>query len=284
MSANSKIEWTEHTFNPWWGCEKVSPGCTHCYAESFSKRVGFAIWGHGTERRYFGVKHWSEPVKWDNTARTLGVMHRVFCGSMCDVLEDRDGLTDPRMTAFDLADATPNLLWLFLTKRPENAVAMLPTRWRKSWPRNVALGVTIEDQPRLELRMPNVMNIHQAFPGVSMFASCEPLLSSLEWRIPGLNWANDTMEYFDWVIGGGESGNGCRQMEISWIRKLRNDCEERTDMGRPWPVPFLFKQWGGRLPGGPRELDGRTWDGIPILSYGPQLPGVKCFGADEVSA
>jgi protein gp37 len=298
MSANSKIEWTEHTFNPWWGCSKVSPGCANCYAESFSKRVGFKIWGQDAERRYFGDKHWSEPVKWDREAAKLGVMHRVFCGSMCDIFEDRPGLEDPRLTVFDLAEATPNLLWLFLTKRPQNANDMIPSRWRAKWPRNAMLGVTIEDQPRLEERMPYIAALSVIFPGIKVFASCEPLLSALDWHD---HW----LEHFVWIIGGGESGHHARPMHPDWIRKLRNDCESRRDMGRPWPLPFLFKQWGeycqwsqttdeaavrfgaqpdraiklGKRDAG-RLLDGRTWDGIPILTYGPQLPGVTCCGAE----
>ncbi len=285
---DSKIEWTEHTFNPWWGCTKVSEGCTHCYAESFAKRTGHQVWGNDASRRYFGDKHWSEPVKWNAAAEKLGVMHRVFCGSMCDILEDRPGLEDPRATAFDLAEALPNLLWLFLTKRPENLRAFLPTRWAGNgrWPRNVMCGVTIENQLALIKRIPFIRDFQREFVGASMFASCEPLLSGLDWEESNTNHLN----FFDWVIGGGESGHGARPMHPDWIRKLRDDCQNRTDMCRPWPVPFLFKQWGeyewcegecsrvDKAIAG-RSLYGRTWDGVPTLPYGPQLPGVESYGA-----
>ncbi len=96
MGENSSIEWTEHTFSPWWGCVKVSEGCAHCYAETWAKRTGFKVWGQDSERRFFGQAHWSHIAKWNDAARKLGVMHRVFCGSMCDILEDREDVIDER--------------------------------------------------------------------------------------------------------------------------------------------------------------------------------------------
>ena len=335
MSANSKIEWTEHTFNPWWGCEKISEGCANCYACTLSKRTGNDLWGKDAPRRFFGDAHWSEPLKWDAAARKLGVMHRVFCGSMCDILEDREDLIGPRERAFRLADDTPNLLWLFLTKRPENARAFFPCRWAGNgkWPRNVMFGLTIENQPRLDERMPHVVDFQREFVGSRIFASCEPLLSALNWQPvadrrygPGYN-ANSWLQYLDWVIGGGESGAKARPSHPTWFRKLRDDCVNRDDMGRPWPVPFLFKQWGEWLPiatprmdakigdtllihpngtaetatwsdvmesrntvwaaqrvgkkAAGRSLDGRTWDEVPYLPYGPQLPGLENYGSTK---
>jgi protein gp37 len=312
---DSKIEWTEHTFNPWWGCTKVSEGCAHCYAESFAKRVGFSatgskfpIWGDTARRRCFGEEHWQEPLQWQAEAAKPGVMHRVFCGSMCDIFEEQTSLAPDdfaamafaRVRVLGLTKHTPNLLWLFLTKRIENAAALLPAQWQGNgnWPRNVMIGVTIENNERLRERMPHVAALRRLFPGIQTFASCEPLLSFLEWDFrPGRYW----LQYLDWVIGGGESGHGARPMHPDWIRKLRDDCAKRTDMGRPWPLPFLFKQWGEYHPltrtdgihespfGGQammrvgkheagRLLDGRTWDGVPTLEYGPQLPGVENYG------
>lgn len=357
MSKDSSIEWTEHTFNPWWGCTKVSEGCVHCYAESFAKRTGFSatgskftIWGDTARRRFFGEKHWQEPLKWQAEAAKLGVMHRVFCGSMCDIFEEQVSLAPDdfaamafaRVRVLGIVKHTPNLLWLFLTKRIENAAALLPPQWQGgNWPRNVIVGVTIENQKRLDERMPHVAGFKREFVGASVFASCEPLLSSLEWDFrPGRYW----LQYLDWVIGGGESGPGARPMHPDWIRKLRDDCANRDDMGRPWPLPFLLKQWGEWAPkqvfsgisewdkapahglvyarGGfdsvtgrdmpdpefglracdldgndgaaaiarigksaaGRTLDGRTHDGIPMLPYGPQLPGLPNYGACKAKA
>ena len=97
MGSNSEISWTDHTFNPFWGCTKVSPACDRCYAETFSKRVGysetgskFPIWGKDAKRRFFGAEHWEEPLKWNGAAEKEGVRKRVFCGSMCDVMEESE--------------------------------------------------------------------------------------------------------------------------------------------------------------------------------------------------
>ena len=121
MGVETKIAWTDHTFNPWWGCVKVSPGCANCYAETFAKRTGHAVWGAETDRRFFGDKHWAEPVKWNLAAAKAGVRRRVFCGSMCDVFEGpRPLLDDWRDQLWTLIRYTPNLDWLLLTKRPES--------------------------------------------------------------------------------------------------------------------------------------------------------------------
>jgi protein gp37 len=89
MGKNSRIEWTHHTFNPWWGCTKVSDACKHCYAEAWSKRVGQNLWGIKANRRFFGENHWSQPLKWNAEARHARERFRVFCASMADVFEDR---------------------------------------------------------------------------------------------------------------------------------------------------------------------------------------------------
>jgi protein gp37 len=303
VGKNSEIAWTHHTFNPWWGCTKVSPACDRCYAETWAKRCGLDVWGKDAARRFFGDKHWAEPLTWNRAAAELGVMHRVFCGSMCDFFENRMDLDEHRLRVFRMVPETPNLLWLFLSKRPLQAVQMLPREWQKQWPRNVMIGVTIEDQQRLDLRMPNVVLLHEQFPGVLTFASCEPLLSALDWSEPANRGTgvsrNHYLQYFDWVVAGGESGAHARPCHPDWARKLRDDCVSRDDMCRPWPLPFLWKQRGefchwsqttndvaailGSMPDGPirlgknrsgRLLDGREWNELPRLPYGPQSPEV----------
>lgn len=109
MGKNSKIEWTHHTWNPWWGCVKVSQGCEHCYAETFAKRTGHSIWGPAktTQRRTFGDKHWAEPLKWDADAAKAGERHRVFCASMADVFEDHPQLHAERPRLWSLIAQTP---------------------------------------------------------------------------------------------------------------------------------------------------------------------------------
>src|SRR6266568_918004 len=114
MSANSSIEWTDHTFNPWWGCVKVSPGCEHCYAELLSNRYGHRVWGPAktTARRMFGDAHWLEPLVWNDAAEREGKRKRVFCASMADVFEPHHGIVQARIRLFDLIAATPWLDWL----------------------------------------------------------------------------------------------------------------------------------------------------------------------------
>jgi SAM-dependent methyltransferase len=106
MGADSKIEWTDHTFNPWWGCTKVSPGCDHCYAEALAKRYGHNVWGAGNQRRVMSQKHWQEPFKWNERARKAGRVDRVFCASMADVF-DNEAPEQWRMALWQVIRGTP---------------------------------------------------------------------------------------------------------------------------------------------------------------------------------
>ena len=269
LAKNSRIEWTTHTFNPWWGCVKVSPACKHCYAEAWAKRVGSRVWGIKAERRFFGDKHWAEPIKWDAAAAEAGERPRVFCASMADVFEDRRDLDDARLRLWELIEATPNLDWLLLTKRPELVRKMVP--WGQSWPTNIWLGTTVEDQEWAEERLPHLAEI----PAAVRFISAEPLLGPL-------NISRWLGEHIDWVITGGESGPKARPSSPSWILDLLNQCMASE-------VPFHFKQWGDWAPGqglnlakarashaadgtmmlrvgkkaAGRLLDGAIWDGLP---------------------
>ena len=146
--AESSIEWVStpranggrapgYTFNPWWGCVEVSPGCAHCYARTFSKRVGSAKWGKDETRRFFGDSHWNEPRKWNAAAAEMGERRKVFCASMADVFEDRADLGSQRARLFALIEETPHLDWLLLTKRPQNVRSMVPLRWLDAWPASV---------------------------------------------------------------------------------------------------------------------------------------------------
>jgi len=275
MAKNSAIEWTHHTFNPWWGCTKVSPGCKNCYAEAFARRVGRDIWGTRAERRFFGESHWREPHKWNSEAVTEGVRRRVFCASMADVFENRPELTPLRERLWGLIAETPALDWLLLTKRPERVLKSVP--WGDKWPANVWAGVTAENQRWALRRVPLLLEL----PAAVRFLSCEPLLGSLDLSA----WLIGTPRV-DWVIAGGESGHKARPMNPEWARQLRNQCLAAS-------VPFHFKQWGHWRPDDAaaapmrrrvaieqpdgrtvtlvrlskslagRDLDGRTWDELP---------------------
>ena len=223
MAKESKISWTHATFNPWWGCTKVSPGCDRCYAETFSKRLGQKIWGPQSGRRFFGDKHWNEPKKWNTEAKTSGKSFRVFCASMADVFEDRRDLDIHRERLFHLIDDTPALTWMVLTKRPENMIRLAPTQWQNGWPHNVWAGTIVEGKKQEETRGSALADV----PTLVHFYSVEPLLERLVLgNLP------------EWVIVGGESGAGCRPMDVEWARILQRQCYSEN-------VPFFMKQLGG---------------------------------------
>lgn len=266
MGAATKIEWTAtvrpdgtvspgYTFNPWWGCVKVSPGCANCYAEAFDRRthgtakhtdargvVREPHWGKDAPRRFFGDKHWRQPLAWNRAAELAGERRRVFCASMADVFEDRPDLVEPRARLFSLIDATPSLDWLLLTKRPEN-IGRLATPWcvENGALHNVWLGTTVENQEQADLRIPHLLRV----PAAVRFLSVEPLLGPVD-LTPWLDeegYDPDAtpdvvpLTPIDWVIVGGESGPGARPMHPEWARSLRDQCR---DAG----VPFFFKQEG----------------------------------------
>lgn len=235
MAKDSSIEWTHHTFNPWWGCVKVSPGCQHCYAETFSKRVGQEIWGKDGPRRFFGAVQWKAPIKWNAEATADGERRRVFCASMSDVFEERADLDPWRTKLWELIIETPMLDWLLLTKRPENIGEMVP--WTTDWPENVWLGTTVETQKYVDERLPHLLK-HKS---KVRFLSCEPMLGEVDlkhWIKPN---RSKGLHGIDWIIAGGESGALARAMNPDWARKLR-------DQALSEGIPFHFKQWGQWAP------------------------------------
>lgn len=222
MGENSAISWTTHTFNPWWGCVKISPACTNCYAAAFDHRLGGEHWGPKSGRKFFGDKHWDGPRKWNASCQRRGVRERVFCASMADVFEDRPELIEHRARLYKLIDETPHLDWLLLTKRPENIADFYPVKWNAVTPHNVWLGTTVENQEYADERIPHLLDV----PAVVHFLSCEPLLGPVNL----LGW----IDALSWVIAGCESGHGARPTSVEWLRFLRDQCAGR--------IPFLLKQ------------------------------------------
>ena len=250
MAENSKIAWTDHSFNPWWGCVKVSEGCKHCYAETFSKRTGNDIWGVDKPRRFFGDKHWSDPLKWSANAEKAGVRAKVFCASMADVLEDRLDLAEPRKRLADLIKETPYLDWLLCTKRIENAYEMMAESKMCTLIGapldNVWLGTTVENQKQADIRIPQLV----AIPARIKWLSVEPMLEKIDLQLEVRNYGRDFdthSERIDWVIVGGESGLGCRPFDWDWARDIRDQCKSAD-------VSFFMKQGGGH-PNKRHELD-----------------------------
>lgn len=255
MAENTKIEWTDHTFNPWIGCTKVGPGCDHCYAENLmDTRMGVASWRPGAERVRTKEANWKMPLRWNAQADAFMAQHgrrqRVFCASLADVF---DNAVDPQWRAdlFELIAATPNLDWLLLTKRIGNVGNMLPvpSDFDRHFP-NVWIGATIVNQAEADRDIPKLL----AVPARVRFLSMEPLLGPVNlhaWLCTHGDtakpeqhmgsWCTPRNDSVSWVIVGGESGPGARPMHPDWARSLRDQCE---DAG----VPFLFKQWGEWMP------------------------------------
>ena len=241
---NSRIEWTDHTFNPWWGCVNVSPACDRCYAETLAKRTGHAVWGKDAPRRFFGVKHWQQPPAWNREAAAKGERQRVFCASMADVFEQNYAVTQTRTALFGLIEATPMLDWLLLTKRPANINRMVPSDWRTHPPSNVWFGTTVESPDYLWR-----VEALQQTNAVVRFISYEPALADVRWPLDGIHW----------LIAGGESGAQFRGVDPAWMRSAR---DQATAAG----VAFFFKQWGGLRPKtAGSELDGREWKELPTI-------------------
>lgn len=222
MAENSKIEWTTHTFNPWVGCQKVSPGCDHCYAEAMmDHRYHRVEWGPHGERKRTSAANWHLPIKWAKQAN--GTRPRVFCASLADWLDNKV----PQQWRVDLAEliyATPRLDWLLLTKRIENYRKLAP--WSKA-PPNVWLGITCEDQEYYDKRWPILREIAAEVKFVSYEPALGPLC--LGTHAP------------DWIICGGESGKDARYMQPTWAADVRDQCD---NLG----AAFFMKQMTGKKP------------------------------------
>lgn len=221
MGETSAIEWTDATFNPWWGCTRISPACDGCYADTWALRLGMKLWDNG-QYRTFGPKHWAEPLKWNARAKREGKRLRVFCASMADVF-DKDAPESERQKLWELIEATPHLNWLLLTKRVGNVLRMIPVRWRQQLPKNVWLGISVVTMAEVVRDVPKL----QAIPAYIRFLSMEPLIEDV--------WMEHYLDGIHWVIVGGESGRKPRPMLPAWADNIRLDCEI---VG----VSFFFKQ------------------------------------------
>ncbi|MDK9702536.1 MAG: phage Gp37/Gp68 family protein [Sulfuritalea sp.] len=224
MAEQTAIAWCDATFNPWWGCAKVSSGCDFCYAEAFDHRTGGDHWGPRRTPRVMSDRNWREPLRWQRRAEETGVRRRVFCGSMCD-WADKNAPAGQRDRLWELIRATPDLDWLLLTKRAPNIARCLPGDWGEGYP-NVWLGVTVEDRRH---GLPRIEHLRR-IPARVRFLSIEPLLEDLgRLDLRGIQWA----------IVGGESGPHARPMEAAWVESLQQQCDAAG-------AAFFFKQWGGR--------------------------------------
>lgn len=301
MGEDSKIEWTDHTFNPWIGCEKISPGCDHCYAERGSRRLGaqhgLKLWQG--DHFFTSEAYWKKPLLWNRKAALFATEEpahraRVFCGSHCDVAEDLPLHVVPRFRLATTMRDTPHLLWLLLSKRPQNFRPLFPP-WVWDLP-NVMAGCTVEDEKRAEERIPEILGLG-ARGGT--LVSYEPALEFVDFRpymAPqaiglamahhdltghlcsghgtqagceqcGLAW--ESGDGIDWLICGGESGPGARLFDLAWARAVRDQCAE---MG----TTFFMKQIGSR-PWSVSELRPRHPKGGDESEWPKDLRGLRAF-------
>jgi protein gp37 len=248
MAQTSSIEWTETTWNPVTGCQKISPGCKHCYAERMAKRLK----AMGQPRYSNGFKVTlqddlvTKPLSW-KTGRII------FVNSMSDLFH-KDVPSDFILRCFEVMNKASQHQFQVLTKRPERVIEMARSIM---WSDNIWIGTSVENNDYVR-RARTIAKV----PAAIRFLSIEPLLGPVT-RLPLSN--------IEWVIVGGESGPGARPMEADWVRKIRDRCVR-------YEVPFFFKQWGGvQKSKTGRLLDGRTWNELPI-EHGAALLGNKKAG------
>ncbi len=227
------ISWCHYTLNPWEGCEKISPACDFCYAWERDKRWhNGENWGQEAFRLFHRETYWEQPYKWNAEAHANRERRRVFCGSLCDVMEDRRDLDEPRVKLYNLIDACEWLDFLLVTKRPENFRRLLPAAWLAAPRPNVWLITTVES-PAYMTRVGDMVEIPAAVHGIS----AEPLFGDISGDLePYLRHGK-----VNWVIAGGESGPNARPSMPADFRKLRDVCAA-------YQVAFHFKQWGNWKP------------------------------------
>lgn len=243
MGKTTSISWTNSTWNPWYGCKKVSAGCKNCYAEKQSARYGKDFSTVVRSKTTF-----NDPLKWKEP-------RKVFTCSWSDFfIAEAD---EWRGTAWDIIRMTPHLTYQILTKRPENIAARLPADWGEGYP-NVWLGTSVEHQDAADERIPFLLEI----PAAIRFLSCEPLLGAIDlwqWlggaREPIGDYWNKDRRGIDWVICGGESGAHFRAMNPDWARSIRDQC-------RAAGVAFWFKQSASF-----RSETGTTLDGVEYHEF-----------------
>jgi protein gp37 len=250
MGLITGISWCHHTFNPWWGCRKVSAGCDSCYAKEQSGRYGHDVWDD-SPRRVFGERHWNELLRWNKSHEKAGDIGLVFCGSMCDIMDaEQPELLDPlRETLWEWVRKTPHLHYQFLTKRPNLILKKIPQDWITNPPPNVYWGTSVEDE-RVYWRVPELLKV----PAAVHWLSVEPMIGPVSLtNIPAehgyysLNALTGEMRgnitrdikytgWLNWVVYGGESAQpNCpppRRMDLEWVINGINEC--RTHGAEPF--------------------------------------------------
>lgn len=280
MAENTKIQWCDHTINLWWGCAKVHTGCKNCYAEFLSDtRYSKNLWGEKAKRQRI-LSSFKDLDKYQRNALKENKKFIVFCGSMMDIFEESKDLLNPTEIFQQTADLRnllfykidnkeyENLIFLFLTKRPENIINSIPFLWIDDSPKNVWFGTSISNQETTNILLPHLIKLKTK----NLFLSVEPQVGDISFR-----WASwfdykstetatkfvhkdkehymcgqyDGVKKIAWVIQGGESGTVKRPFDIEWAYNLKQQCKEAK-------IPYFFKQID-KVQAIPKELEVREF-------------------------
>ncbi len=228
MGTHTTITWTDHTYNPWIGCQQVTEQeCGDCYAKHWAEQHHFDVWGSLYSSHRHLTKTFHDPRAWNREAQEQGRRVKVFCSSLADVFEPHPEVREARHRLWTLIEETPSLDWQLLTKRPKFILRLVPQYWLARWPRHVWIGTSVGIQRAVEQRLPYLLDV----PAPIRFLSCEPLVEEITLA------ASLSPGSIQWVICGGYSGTQQRPMHLSWARQLREEC-------RACDVAFFMKQVG----------------------------------------
>lgn len=249
---NTKIQWATHTWNPWIGCTRVSPGCLHCYAETLmDTRYGRVKWGPGQPRSRTSAAYWRNPIRWNQEAKRLGERFRIF-PSLCDVF-DHEVPDDWKLCFHEMISVTPYLDWLLLTKRHKEMLVEMTDRYGTKPPDNIWLGVSVENQEWADKRR----NSLAAVAAAVKFVSYEPAIGPVDW---------DGWDFLNWMIVGGESGAGARRFESAWAASTLQWCQRNA-------VAFFMKQKGSNSDIACRDAKGGNPEEWPEWCRVREFPG-----------
>jgi protein gp37 len=277
MSANSKIQWTDHTVNFVIGCVKVDELCVHCYADEMdARRFSKTLPGTSKESpiRHFGLnaprylrieQAKADLLALDRAARRAGRIDKVFINSLSDTFESRLDLEGARLALFNKVDECQNLIFQILTKRPENVTRMVPEWWLtdNAWPKNAWIGTSVGNQRTADLRIPELLKI----PAHCRFISYEPALGPVNFNQAESPLRTNWLNRIDWIIVGGESGPKARPFNVQWARDTVSQCKSAgvacfvKQLGaRPVYIPLGCRSWSTPVPLFPALKDKKGGD------------------------
>jgi len=304
MGRETAIGWCHHTFNIVWGCQRVSEGCAHCYAEMLAQRWGYRVWGDPTTpRRIMSDNYWDQLDRWNADALQEGARRRVFECSMADVFEDHPLVAAQRPRLWTTIERTQGLDHLLVTKRPEHILTMVPPAWLRAWPPHVWLLTSTENQRQASLRTVWLMEVRERTGAPILGYSAEPLLGPIDFcrlaRLPepqvaqllrgthtvadaaalAARWSALAARYAD-QYGDGQTIDALGHGFVNWVIAGGESGSHHRPLDLAWAralrdssqaagTAFYFKQVGGRTAAaGGKQLDGQEWGQLPTAPLG----------------